>query len=116
VSAYFREHRFRRIREQRRDLRGIECGALGEQLLGDAGAGFLIREQRLQGIADAGFVRELGEAEEFFVVRGAVELREQFRDAGGAAFGSNASEASTRASTGSFAATSESRNFATTSG
>ena len=75
------EHGFRRIREQRRDLRSIECGALCDELLGDAGAGFFAGEQSLQGIADAGFVRELGEAEEFFVVRGAVELRKQFRDA-----------------------------------
>jgi hypothetical protein len=70
--------------QQRRDLLRIELRALRDELLGDGGAGFFVREERLEGLADAGFGGELGEAEEFFVIRGAVELREQFGDAGGA--------------------------------
>jgi hypothetical protein len=78
------QHLLRRFRQQRRDLLRIELRALRQQLLGDGGAGFFVREECLESLADTGFGGELGEAEEFFVIRSAVELREQFGDAGGA--------------------------------
>ena len=78
------EHVFRGFSQQRRDLLLIELRALRDELFGDGGAGFFVGEERLEGFADAGLGGELGEAEEFLVIRGAVELREQFGDARGA--------------------------------